>query len=138
MRIIAKRKVADTAKVLMVISITLLVYGIVLGITTNHTLIDPVKDVEVVNPEDSTISITPSNGNEVVNDNGGTIPNTNSGTNNRINDKEYRKIQERLSELKETKTQIEIDIDTRQSFKTYLEGKKEYITECLKQRGNVK
>ncbi len=59
-------------------------------------------------------------------------------TNNRINDKEYRKIQERLSELKETKTQIEIDIDTRQSFKTYLEGKKEYITECLKQRGNVK
>ncbi len=86
MRIIAKRKVADTAKVLMVISITLLVYGIVLGITTNHTLIDPVKDVEVVNPEDSTISITPSNGNEVVNDNGNNIPNTNRGTNNRIDD----------------------------------------------------
>lgn len=48
-------------------------------------------------------------------------------TNNRINDKEYRKIQERLSERKETKTQIEIDIDTRQSFKTYLEGKKNIL-----------
>ena len=59
-------------------------------------------------------------------------------TNNRINDKEYKEIQKRLSELKETKAQIEIDIDTRKSFKSYLEGKKEYITECLKQRGNVK
>lgn len=58
--------------------------------------------------------------------------------NNRINDKEYKEIQERLSVLKETKAQIEIDIDTRQSFKKYLEGKKEYISECLKQRENVK
>lgn len=88
MRIIAKRKVADTAKILMVISITLLVYGVVLGITTNHSLIDPVKDVEVVNPEENTISITPSNGNEVVSDNNtsnnSVNNNTNSSTNNRI------------------------------------------------------
>lgn len=93
MRIVAKRKVADTAKVLMVISITLLVYGVVLGITTNHSLIDPVKDVEVVNPEENTISITPSNGSEVVSDNNSNSTtnnsdvnnNANAGTNNRIN-----------------------------------------------------
>lgn len=88
MQIIAKRKVADTAKVLMAISITLLVYGIILGITTNHTLIDPVKDVEVVNPEENTISITPSDGKEVVSGDGNksTSSNSNNNTNNRIDD----------------------------------------------------
>ncbi len=91
MRIIAKRKVADTAKVLMVISITLLVYGIVLNITSNHVLIDPVNDVEVVNPIDSTISITPSNGSEVITDNSNnsnnstTIITNDEQTNNRVN-----------------------------------------------------
>ena len=87
MRIIAKRKVADTAKILMVISITLLVYGIILGITTNHALIDPVNDVEVVNPEENTISITPSDGSEVVSDDGSTnsTNKNNNITNNRIN-----------------------------------------------------
>jgi hypothetical protein len=84
MRIIAKRKVADTAKVLMVISITLLIYGVVLNLTTSHTL-DPIKDVEVVNPEENTISITPSDGSEVVSDGESNNSNKSTNTNNRIN-----------------------------------------------------
>lgn len=70
MRIVAKKKVADAAKVLIVISITLLVYGLVLNFSTNMGLVgNPVrvKPVENNKPE---VSITPSNGNEVVtNDN---------------------------------------------------------------------
>ena len=81
MRIIAKRKIADTAKVLMAISITLLVYGIVLNLSTNLGIVG--KPVRVENPDNNKqeISITPSNGNEVVSDN-----NTNSDSNNRISD----------------------------------------------------
>ena len=94
MRIIAKRKVADTAKVLLVISITLLVYGIVLNLTTNQGLVDPVNDVEILNSDDGVISITPSDGNELVTDDGtGSSNNSNSnnnsnnnGNNNRINE----------------------------------------------------
>jgi len=66
MRIIAKRKVADTAKVLMVISITLLVYGVILNLTTIWGLIDSPKRGVVVESTTKDISITPSNGNEVV------------------------------------------------------------------------
>lgn len=92
MRIVAKRKVADTAKVLMVISITLLVYGLILGITTNHALIDPVNDVEVVNSEENTVSITPSSGNEVVSDDGDftsndTYTDSNKNISNRLDSK---------------------------------------------------
>lgn len=78
MRIVAKRKVADTAKVLIVISITLLVYGIVLALTSNYQLIDPVKEVEVVNSEDNSVSITPSNGSEVITGTNETISTSNS------------------------------------------------------------
>ena len=71
MRIIAKKKVADTAKVLIVISITLLVYGVFLNISTNLGLVGDQNSVPIVDTEkDSTeISITPSEGNEVVSDN---------------------------------------------------------------------
>lgn len=60
MQIIAKRKVADTARVLMVISITLLVYGIILNVSTIWGLIDtPKKGIpEVVNSNNNLISIT--------------------------------------------------------------------------------
>lgn len=66
------------------------------------------------------------------------IPQALAIINNRNNDEEYKKINEYLTQLKEVKGQLELDIRTRQGFKAYLEGKKEYITECLKQRGNVK
>ena len=70
MQIIAKRKVADTAKVLMVISITLLVYGIILNISTIWGLIDtPKKGIpEVVNSNNNLISITHLDGEEVQED----------------------------------------------------------------------
>ena len=57
--------------------------------------------------------------------------------NKKINDEEYKRIEVHLSELKESKRQIEQDIYTRQEFKTYLEGKLEYIKEHLKREGNV-
>ena len=78
MRIIAKKKVADTAKVLIVISITLLVYGIVLNISTNLGLVGDPNVIPVLDTEkdSSEISITPSEGNEVVPD----------SSNNRVSD----------------------------------------------------
>lgn len=85
MRIVAKRKVADTAKLLMIISITFLIYGIVLSLTSNYWLVDPVNDVEIINSDDSTISITPSDGNEVVTDNGNNPNNNSNGSASRKN-----------------------------------------------------
>ena len=59
MQIIAKRKVADTARVLMVISITLLVYGIILNLSTIWGLIEaPKKAVTAQSSDTSVISIT--------------------------------------------------------------------------------
>lgn len=58
-------------------------------------------------------------------------------TNKIINDEEYRKIEERLSEFKETKRRLEQDIYTRQAFKTYLEDRREFIKEHLIRRENV-
>lgn len=52
--------------------------------------------------------------------------------NKKNNDEEYKRIEVHLSELKESKRQIEQDIYTRQEFKIYLEGKLEYIKEHLK------
>lgn len=71
MHIVAKRKVSDTAKVLMVISITLLVYGIVLNVLTIFGLVDAPKrgKIDIEDPPTNIISITPSDGNEVVSDN---------------------------------------------------------------------
>ena len=54
------------------------------------------------------------------------------------NDKEYRNIKEHISELKESKSEIEKDISQREGFKMYLEHRLEYITEDLKQWKNGK
>lgn len=66
------------------------------------------------------------------------IPKALAIVNNRNKDEEYKRIDQHLTQLKEIKIQIEFDIDARQSFKTYLERKKEDIVECLKQRADVK
>lgn len=66
MQIIARRKIADTAKVLMVISITLLVYGIILNVSTIWGLVDSPKRGQISDPINNVISITPSDGNEVI------------------------------------------------------------------------
>lgn len=70
MRIVAKKKVADTAKVLIVISITLLVYGIVLHTSTELGLVGDPKNVKIPEKDSTEVSITPSDGNEVVSDDG--------------------------------------------------------------------
>ncbi|MBR5370222.1 MAG: hypothetical protein IK137_02845 [Bacilli bacterium] len=72
MQIIAKRKIADTARILMVISITLLVYGIILNISTIFGLVDkPTRGILSDQDQNSSvISITPSGDNEIVNSNG--------------------------------------------------------------------
>lgn len=69
MRIVAKKKVANTAKIIMAISITLLVYGIILNVIGYNRLIDPVKDVEVIYEDENTISITTKDGSKVIIDN---------------------------------------------------------------------
>ena len=86
MQIVAKRKVADTAKVLMIISITLLVYGIILNISTIFGLVDlPQRGkINVEETEKNTVSITPSDGNEVVSDNSHSSDIDDSNSNNRV------------------------------------------------------
>lgn len=54
------------AKILIFISITLLVYGLVLDINNDRRLFDPVDDVISEGGEESTVSITTVDGSEVV------------------------------------------------------------------------
>ena len=82
MRIIAKRKIADTSKVLIAISITLLVYGLFLNFIGYNKLIDPVKDVEVINENTNTVSITTKDGKEIVSSN------SDNNINSRVNKKQ--------------------------------------------------
>ena len=60
------RNLSYYARILMVISVTLLVYGIILDVQNSHRLLDPVKNVTSTTEEESTISITTSDGSEVV------------------------------------------------------------------------
>lgn len=105
MQNVAKGKVANTAKVLMIISITLLVYGIILNISTIFGLVESPQRGKIkdeTTPK-STVSITPSNGNEVVSDNSSTIDvgsdlNSNSQvtTNDNAIDKENLKLRNEI------------------------------------------
>lgn len=54
------------AKILIFISITLLVYGLVLDINNDRRLFDPIEDVVSEGEEESTVSITTVDGSEVV------------------------------------------------------------------------
>lgn len=71
MRNVAKGKVADTARILMVVSITLLVYGIVLNVLTIFGLVDAPQRGKIEKEETvpGVVSITPSDGKEVADDN---------------------------------------------------------------------
>lgn len=69
MRIVAKKKVADAAKVLIVISITLLVYGTVLNVSTLLGLVEtPKRGVVVDSDNTNVISITSSDTLEIDDD----------------------------------------------------------------------
>lgn len=62
-----RKKYNDYAKVLIIIALTFLVYGLVLDIGNEKRLFDPVKDVSEINKENnSTVSITTADGSEVV------------------------------------------------------------------------
>ena len=64
-----KRKVnrlSYYAKILFVISLTFFIYGLVLEIRSDRKLSDPVNDVEVYSEEESTVTISTSDGSEVV------------------------------------------------------------------------
>ncbi len=65
MQIVAKRKVAETARVLMVISITLLVYGIILNVSTILGLVDSPKRGKITDEGNSTVSITPADSGDI-------------------------------------------------------------------------
>lgn len=66
MRIVTRRKFADTAKVLIAISITLLVYGLILDYVNEDKLVDPVNGVKRTETEENTVLITTSDGTELV------------------------------------------------------------------------
>lgn len=69
-----KKKLVGYAKILIVLSIALLIYGVILDYgTPSRKLIDPIRDVKPIKEKENTISITPSDGNEVVTDNGNII-----------------------------------------------------------------
>lgn len=59
-------RLSDYAKILAVVSLTFLVYGFFLDYHERHSVLDPVDDVLKANSDDSTISITTSDGSEVV------------------------------------------------------------------------
>lgn len=103
MRNVANKKVADTARMLMIISITLLVYGIILNISTIIGLVDTPKKgtVEVEKTIPGIISITPSNGNEVVVEEP-------SDSNNRVVDSDLDKENARLRKEIEKEFSIKV------------------------------
>lgn len=65
------------AKILIFVSLTLLVYGLILDINNEKRLFDPVKDVVEVSKEENTVSITTIDGSEVIP--GNTITKTSKG-----------------------------------------------------------
>lgn len=94
------------AKVVFAFSIALLVYGIFLEYEDSKKLIDPINDVTTVKQDDdNSVSITPSEGSEVVsNDNSNNNSNNNTVQNNttvstldQTNDKLRKAIQDRYS-----------------------------------------
>ena len=90
-----KRNLSYYARIVIVISLTLLIYGAILDINNDKRLYDPVKDVE--QEEKSTINITTADGSEIIpgntttstensantikNDNTNNTENTNTNTN---------------------------------------------------------
>ena len=76
----SKRKTKGTAKVLIAISITLLVYGVTLNILTTLGIVETTKISAKPKTDTPIISITPSDGNELVTDDGS----DNNGSNNRV------------------------------------------------------
>lgn len=78
-------QLVDFARILMAISITLLFYGIFLDIQDSKKLVDPVKDTTIINGNENQVSITPSDGNEVIGTNDNVNANINSNTNNQDN-----------------------------------------------------
>ena len=110
MHIVAKRKVADTARVLMVISITLLVYGIVLNISTIFGLVDGPKrgKIEVEETGKSTISITPSDGNEIISDDPNATITIDPNNSNRVVDNNVDEENLRLRSIIEKEFSIKV------------------------------
>ena len=95
-----KKRLVNYAKVLIVISITLFVYGFSLDFYNKNIkkVIDPIKDVKQVNGNNNTVSITPSTGSEVVpNDNSDnkTVENKTVPSNKDINNELRNEIQNR-------------------------------------------
>lgn len=117
MRIVAKRKAADTAKVLLVISITLLIYGVVINLTTKNSLINP-QDVEVINQENNTVSITPSDGTEVVSDDNNVGGNGKSSSLNRISNEDNGNSIEKKNDILRRQIEREFSISIKYGKET--------------------
>ncbi len=73
------------AKILIAISIALFIYGIFLNVSSRFDFYDPIDDTTIINQEENTVSITTSDGSEVVP--GNTIVNTDDGNQSNNNSK---------------------------------------------------
>lgn len=78
-----REKLSVFAKILVFISLALIACGIYLDLTNETKLIDPIKDVTIINEEENTVSITTNDGSEVVP--GNIIVNTKEPENNNNN-----------------------------------------------------
>lgn len=96
MQIMAKRKIADTAKVLIVISITLLIYGVFLNVAKNYGLINEpnsntktdTNTVSITHTENNNLDVDVSKNREIGNTGGSNLKNENLVLRNEI-EKEF-------------------------------------------------
>ncbi|MBQ9019315.1 MAG: hypothetical protein IJ097_03260 [Bacilli bacterium] len=108
MRILTKRKVADTAKVLIAISITLLVYGIILNYVNKQQSLNPVV-VEKTTEDENVVLITTSDGTEIVP--GNIIKNIKDNESNRVVNN--KKISTHTNELDNINSKLRNEIENK-------------------------
>ncbi len=77
-----KNRLSYYAKILFVISLTLLLYGFLLDLRDSKKIFDPVDDVEIYSEDESTVTITTSDGSEVIPGNVITNEGDNNGNSN--------------------------------------------------------
>ena len=92
-KIAKKKNLLVYSKVLFIISIALVIYGLILDFSSELGILDPVKDVNIINEEDNTINITQTTIEEKVQEN----VSDNALVNDKINDALRTSIEKKYS-----------------------------------------
>ena len=97
-----KKRLVFFAKFLIALSIALLIYGFILDYgTPGKKLIDPIRDVENIEGEKSTINVTTTTETETIISNGGSSTNNNKKVDDNSNNNEFSSIDEINNKLRE-------------------------------------